>query len=345
MNPLPRLLGLGLFLVLAALAAVLSGPVWRPPQYPHAPAATTTTNAAPQPALRLAEFSRRAAFPLALTGVALATALLVGLAVRPARGVDSRTPFSAGRAEIGALAKLAESSAAQGAALVHERHGRERAEADASLNQQLLHRALEEKIRLGRDLHDGIIQSLYAAGLTIESARSLAKTDPAEADRRLEQTRQNLNHAIRDLRHYITGLSSDNVRQTTFTEALDALVAEFSAARDVRFDLKIDDAATAQLSPGQSADALQIAREAISNAVRHGAASQMTIRLHPGDGAICLLVQDNGRGFDAAHRARDGAGHGLSNMQARAERLGGSLRLESAPAAGTRIVLTLPLRT
>lgn len=339
MNLLPRLLGLGLIIVLAVLAVLLSGPVWRP--LPAQSPVHASATEPPLPARRLAEFSQRATFPLALTGVVLAIALVVSLASRSARGSETRVPFTSTRVEIDALAKLAQTSVVQGAALASERHSRERAEADATLNQQLLNRSLEEKIRLGRDLHDGIIQSLYAAGLTIESARSVARTDAVEADRLLEQTRQNLNRAIRDIRSYIAGLTPDTLRQTTFADALGEVITELGAAREVRFEFKIDDSATSQLAPAQTTEALQIAREAISNALRHGAATHIVVRLHPGDGAVCLLVQDNGRGFDSARTST--AGHGLANMQARAERLGGSVRLESAPAQGTRVVLTLPI--
>jgi signal transduction histidine kinase len=346
MNPLPRLLGLGLLAVLAALAFILAIP-----SMTHAPA---TTRAAASPASTVAPqtsrplsttaLAQRLAFPLSLTAIVLTIALLVSLAVRsPRNSSDSKPPFAATqRAEVSALARLAESSAAQSAALAHERDVRQRAEADALLNQQLLNRSLEEKIRLGRDLHDGIIQSLYAAGLTIESARALAATDPAEADRRLAACLQSLNQSIRDVRTYIVGLAPENLRQAGFADALRSLAEELRAGRDVTFDWKIDETATAQLTPPQTTEALQIAREAISNALRHGAATRITVRLHPGDHEVCLLVQDNGKGFVRAQQAN--AGLGLNNMQARAARLGADLRIESQPATGTRVIFTLPLQ-
>lgn len=337
MNPLPRLLALGLLVVLIALAVVVSGPLWRPAASPS-PHATDARTA------RLTGLSERVSLPLALTAVVLGGALAVSLSLRPSRGGETRAPFVPPRAELTALTQLAATSAAQKAALASERDHRARAEADALLSQQLLNRSLEEKIRLGRDLHDGIIQSLYAAGLTIESARSLAASAPAEADRLLEQTRQNLNRAIRDIRSYIAGLAPENLRQTTFTDALAAIVDELTGGRPLQFECKIDDIATARLSPLQSTEVLQIAREAMSNSLRHGAATRLTVRLHPGDNAVCLLVQDNGRGFPAsAATSGSSDGHGMANMQARAARLGGSLRVESTPAAGTRIVLTLPV--
>jgi signal transduction histidine kinase len=110
----------------------------------------------------------------------------------------------------------------------------------------------------------------------------------------------------------------------------------------VRFDVKVDDVAATGLSTDQIVDALQISREAVSNALRHGGASVITVRLHQDGREVCLLLQDNGAGFDASTR-RDG-GHGLGNMRARAERLGATVRLTSQLGEGTRVVVTLPLQ-
>lgn len=341
MNPLPRLLALGLLVLLAVLAVVLAVPMWQGSPPPAAAPAISTAAATKPPIrpARLAQYSARIALPLALTALVLTTGLLVSLALRPATGNGTRSPFVT-RTEVGALAQLAEKSAAQGEALTHERRSRERAEEDASLNRQLLDRSLEERTRLGRDLHDGLIQSLYAAGLNIESARAIVARDPAAAEQRLAQALQTLNRAIRDVRTYIAGLAPENLRDSTFAGAINALIAELGAGRPVRFDLHLDESVTARLSPEQQIETLHIAREAISNALRHGRATLVTVRVHEGDGAVALLVHDNGAGFDSARVAT--SGHGLGNMQARARRAGGSLRIESHPGTGTRIVLTLP---
>lgn len=337
MNPLPRFLALALFVVLAALTALLTVPAWRS-YHSETPAA----NAAPaRPAARVAVLSQQLALALALAGSVLSVVLVIGLARRPARAGETKAPFAAARTEFDALTKLAESSAAQGAELTRERDVRRRAEEDARLKQTLLSQSLEEKIRLGHDLHDGIIQSLYAVGLTVESIRPLLTSDPAEADRRLEQSRAALNRTIRDVRTYITGLAPDRLRRGGFAHALDTVLAEVSAGRTVRFDVKVDESAAAQLGPEQTVDALQISREAVSNALRHGGASLITVRVHEGDAEVCLLVQDNGAGFDA--HAPGAGGHGLTNIRSRAERLGGTVRLTSQPGEGTRLVVTLPL--
>jgi signal transduction histidine kinase len=341
MNPLPRVLGLSLLVVLAALVAVVAGPTFNPVAEPPRAASTPQVHASAQEAL--ATLSHRLAFPLALLAFVLTVTLLVSLALRPLRGTElSGPPLAQARSEIGALAKLAESSVAQSQALATERDNRQRAEENALLNQQLLNRSLEEQIRLGRDLHDGIIQSLYAAGLVIESSRTLAKTDPVEADRRLAQLLQTLNQTIRDVRTYIVGLAPENLRQNSFGQAMDSLVTELGSGREVRFDLKIDDAASAQLSPAQSTEALHVSREAMSNSLRHGNATRITVRLHSAENEVCLLIQDNGIGFDTAQRTR--SGHGLRNMEARATDLGASVRIESRKAEGTRVILTFPLK-
>jgi signal transduction histidine kinase len=150
-----------------------------------------------------------------------------------------------------------------------------------------------------------------------------------------------LNEAIRDVRAYIVGLAPENLRRAGFAHGLSALLGELRAGRDAEFDMKIDDEAAALLTPEQSIEALQIAREAVSNALRHGGATRITLRMHKGDREVCLLVQDNGAGFNADRR-RDG-GHGLGNMRARAERIGGSLRVSSTPGEGARVLATLPV--
>jgi signal transduction histidine kinase len=131
------------------------------------------------------------------------------------------------------------------------------------------------------------------------------------------------------------------LRRASFGQALASLLAELQAGRTVEFDLKVDDEASALLTAGQSVETLQIAREAVSNALRHGGASRVTLRLHKGDGEVGLLVQDNGAGFDPAVSGE--SGHGLGNMRARAESVGARLRVTSQLREGTRVVLTLPI--
>jgi signal transduction histidine kinase len=294
----------------------------------------------PPVATRAIALSQRLALVLAIVGTALAFSLVVSLARRPNRP-DSAPPFSKTRNEVGTLAQLAASSVAQGAELNRERDVRRRAEEDSQLKQQMLAQSVDEKIRLGHDLHDGIIQSLYALGLTLETVRTQVQSNPAEAERQLQQTCAGLNNTIRDVRAYIAGLAPDSLRRAGFAQALRTLLGELGAGHHADYDLQIDEDAATLLTPEQSLEALQIAREAVSNALRHGGASRITLRMHKSDREVCLLVQDNGHGFDADSR-RDG-GHGLGNMQARARRVGATLRVTSQPGEGARILATLPI--
>ncbi|PAW63101.1 MAG: hypothetical protein B9S34_14955 [Opitutia bacterium Tous-C1TDCM] len=341
MSPLPRILAMALLVVLAALLAALAAPHLTKPRAEPAAAETGLRPPAPAKPAQLAVLAHRIGLGLAAVALALAVLLVFSVALRPGRPAETKAPFADARTEMNALTRLAESTAAQGVELNRERDVRRRAEEDAQFQQRLLAQSLEEKIRLGRDLHDGIIQSLYAVGLTLETARVLVHTQPAEADRKLEQARAAINGSIRDVRAYITGLGPENLRRAGFAHAVEALLAELQAGRETRFDVKIDEHAAALLSAEQSQQTLQIAREAVSNALRHGGASLVTLRLHLGDSEVCLLVQDNGIGFVAD--ARRPGGHGLTNMHARAERLGAALRITSRPGEGARVIATVPL--
>jgi signal transduction histidine kinase len=307
-----------------------------------APAMVRVTFAPPATA-RLIALHQRVVVGLALLAAALIGMLcvLILLPQRPAADRPAPSPWVTTKAEMSGLAHLAKTSAAQREELHHERDVRLRAEEEVRFKQRLLAHSLEEKIRLGHDLHDGIIQSLYAVGLTLESVRALAPTNPAEADARLEKCRQNLNDIIRSVRTYITGLAPETLRRAGFTRALESVIDDLHAGQEVEFQQRVDEDAAARLSAEQGSDALQIASEAISNSLRHGQATLITVRLHQADREICLLIQDNGAGFDPSQPA---AGHGLRNMHTRAERLGGGARIESQPGSGTRIVITFPLR-
>jgi signal transduction histidine kinase len=234
------------------------------------------------------------------------------------------------------LKQIAARSARQSVELELERSERQRAEADNLLNQILLNRALQEKIDMGRDLHDGLIQSLYATGLTIQAGRKSIIQDPTEARSQLETALQTLNTAIREVRQYISGLAPEQLQQRSFAESVRTLSQDLAAGRTITFDLRIDEEAARHLSATQSTDLLQIIRESISNSLRHGGSSHIAVRLHRHGNSLALLIQDNGSGFDLKKAER---GHGLDNMQARAARLGASLRCHSETSTGTRTIV------
>jgi signal transduction histidine kinase len=268
----------------------------------------------------------------------LAVALAYGLrsTASSQRETTART-----RGEMNQVEHFARTAAVREAALHQEREERLRADENLHIQQLLLSQALGEKLRLGRDLHDGVIQSLYATGLTLESARQKLPVDPDAADALFERGLQMLNDSIREIRGYINTLSQQqSPLHRSFSTALAAIIETMKGERTTEFIVRIDEAAEARLDPHQMTDTLQIVREAVSNSLRHGDAAHVTIRLHEDGDRLALLIQDDGKGFDSA--AISGNGHGLANFQARADLLGADLRVESQPGNGTRIVLTLP---
>ncbi len=201
---------------------------------------------------------------------------------------------------------------------------------------------LEERTRIGMDLHDGVIQSIYAVGLTLESVRLALPEDDADAHQLLGYAVDGLNDAIRDIRNFILDL-----RPHRFTgdlaEGLGRLVREFRANTMIEVDFESLTAATAELSPASARAIFLTAQSALANVARHARAGRVAIALERQDNEVTLRIQDDGQGFDPG-RQRETVGHGLSNMRARAEELEGRFQVQSAPGAGTTIQLTLPFR-
>lgn len=243
--------------------------------------------------------------------------------------------------ELGRVAQLVTQSYAQKQALLQENDERKRAEQALLRSEALLHRTLELRARLARNLHDGVIQSIYAAGLGLESAMTELEHDQAAARTRLAHCRQSLNGVIREVRGFISGLEPEQMQHHGFAHELGALARTMQALRPVRIIHRVDAHAASRLTIGQEVHALQIARECISNALRHGEAKRVSITLACVKGEAVLTVQDDGRGFDPVSVA--GQGSGLTNLASRAREMGGQLHVEAQPGHGATVTITFPL--
>lgn len=280
-----------------------------------------------------------------IVGISVASLFAVALVSGSRRPTSSSADLAErSRGDMRQVEHLARTAVVREEALRHEREERQRADENLHIQQLLLNQALGEKIRLGRDLHDGVIQSLYATGLTLESSRQKRIADPAAADALFDRGLQLLNENIREIRAYINSLGQSHaVSVHRFSNALSVLVENLKGDLSTEFVVRIDEDAEARVDPTQMPDLLQIVREAVSNALRHGAATRITIRLHEDGERLALLVGDNGSGFDSA-RVPSG-GHGLANFRARAALLNAEFRLESRLGEGTRLLLTFPVRS
>ena len=250
-------------------------------------------------------------------------------------------PLSEEKSEFGRVAELVISSFAQRQSLQREIEERRNTEQTLARSEAKLRENLEERARLGRDLHDGVIQSLYAAGMGLAGIRTHLRPDQTEAAIRLEQTRGALNETIHDVRNFIVGLEPEALKLQTFSQAVFNLLDTMQSLRPFRSRVEMDDELSALLSLSQRVHALQIAREAVSNALRHGEASQITIALRRRGDFAEFEVTDDGRGFNTASSISPG--NGLDNFVQRAGELGGQLVVDSHPGKGTSVKLSFSL--
>lgn len=209
----------------------------------------------------------------------------------------------------------------------------------ARIQEELQRLALvDERERIGRELHDGAIQAIFAIGMSLEGLA--ARTADRDVGERLRGVVAQLDGVIRDLRNYIYGLRPGIVAQQHLEQALRQLVDDFAASTGVTAVADIDGQVAQRLTP-KAGDIVLLAGEALSNVGRHAHAltCRLTLR-REGDFAV-LEVEDDGRGFDPTAPRREG--QGLRNLNERAARLGGTFELDSGSEEGTTVRFTLPV--
>jgi signal transduction histidine kinase len=215
---------------------------------------------------------------------------------------------------------------------------------NARLHEQVQRLAIvEERERIGRDLHDGIIQSIYAVGLSLEDVPDLMADEPDVARARVERAIDSLDQSIRDIRNFIFGLRPELLEQAGLIGGLAALADEFRVNSMIDVELDAAEADDTDLPAELTGELLSIAREALSNIARHSRATRGNVHVETRDRTVTMIVSDNGVGFDRA-RPRDTGHQGLVNMRARASALGGHFDIQSEPGSGTRIIVSVPRR-
>lgn len=196
---------------------------------------------------------------------------------------------------------------------------------------------LEDRERIAKELHDGVIQALFAVGMGLQGTAIMAGDE--ELAYRIEGAVGEIDRVIRDLRNYIFGLRPGILADRQLDKALRALVEEFQSKTGVTTIVEIDEEIASELS-STAAEIIQLAREALSNVGRHAEAVTCRVSLRHSDGIAVLEVDDDGKGFDPAATRR---GDGLTNLEQRAVSLGGQTSISSAPAEGTTVRIELPL--
>lgn len=202
---------------------------------------------------------------------------------------------------------------------------------------------LEERDRFGMDLHDGIIQSIYAVGLTLEHARLLMIEDPNQSISRIDQAIKDLNHTIRDIRAYILDLRPRQLNNNeNLMEGIQRLVQEFHANTLVDVNVKGPDDGLASLPEPQALALFHICQESLANIAKHAKAHHVNISVWCTLDRALLEVTDDGRGFDP-EKVKLTIGHGLSNMETRATNVNGAVDITSEPGEGTSVLAWVPL--
>jgi len=193
-----------------------------------------------------------------------------------------------------------------------------------------------ERERIAGDLHDDIIQSIYAVGLGLHADRADDDTDKETA---LAHAIEGLNTVISALRTYMQQLNGDfeaHAANDTLANRLESLAED---AEGLRWDVRIPPECT--LEPALDRHLYLLAKELVSNVRRHAHASRAGIELHRTDGGLVLKVWDDGNGFD--RDAVPSHSYGLRSVDHRVGMLGGTIEVDSEPGRGTRIVVHVPL--
>jgi len=201
---------------------------------------------------------------------------------------------------------------------------------------------LEERERFGMDLHDGIIQSVYAVGLTLEHARLLLNNDPEMAASRIDQAIHDLNSTIRDIRAYILDLRPRQMHNESIMQGIQRLVHEFKANTLIEVNLDGPADGLETLPEEQAVALFHICQESLANIAKHAHARHVEVLLWKTNDRALLEIHDDGQGFNP-DQIRKAIGHGLSNMQTRATNVGGEVDITSEIGAGSTVLAWVPL--
>jgi signal transduction histidine kinase len=195
---------------------------------------------------------------------------------------------------------------------------------------------LEERERIGMELHDGIIQSLYAVGMHLDLMRGSDQVKPDD----MMHAIHDLNTIIDDIRRYIMDLKRTASEQRTIREALQELVYRMRIPSRVNIEIDASNNPP-RFDPATFEAILQIVNEALSNAVRHAEATNILLTALQQQNTLIITVRDDGKGFDPALTSNNN-GLGLHNIQQRARIYGGSVDIDSVPDRGTRLTIRIP---
>jgi PAS domain S-box-containing protein len=218
---------------------------------------------------------------------------------------------------------------------------RTQAEQALRASEEDLRRVLEEREALSRDLHDNIIQTICAVGMGLEECQQVMQESPATAVQQLAQAIAGLNEVVRDVRGHLVSETTDAPSTLGYVQReLTRLTQTVENVQGPRFRVTMNESALHGLSQEVARQVMSITREAVSNSLRHSGASTVSVSLQEQGTGLRLAIEDDGVGFDP--ESRRAYGHGLRNIAARTEQIGGTLQVMSQLTHGTHILVHIP---
>jgi signal transduction histidine kinase len=200
---------------------------------------------------------------------------------------------------------------------------------------------LEERERIGMDLHDGIIQSIFGVWLSLENVSHLVRENPQKSQEGIMHTFDYFYQIIRDLRSYILDLRPRQLNGEGLMDGLRRLLSEYRAHTLAEAALTGPKEPLDDLPQSYALALFHICQESLANAAKHAAAKRVEVSVWVTSERVLMEVQDNGRGFER-EKMNSSLGHGLANMQTRARNVGGEVDISSSPGEGTTVLAWVP---
>ena len=202
-------------------------------------------------------------------------------------------------------------------------------------SEQRLSALLHDRSRIGRELHDTVLQALYAIGLTLEQTPGLRRGASQVGLRTRDQAADQLQKLIREIRRMILSVESDSMDPFRLVHELQVLAKTFERVSELRIRVEVDSAAEEILTSEEARELVTITREALNNSVRHARATRIVIALRHIGSRVRLSIRDNGSGFVVEHEQAKGIG--FAQMEERVRKIDGRLEIQSTVGRGTCI--------
>jgi|SRR5579859_6584572 len=214
------------------------------------------------------------------------------------------------------------------------------------LSRQLLSAQEEERKKISRELHDVIAQTLTSINVRLSALKKEAAVNTKGLERNIARTQELVQHSVNIVHRFARELRPTVLDDLGLIPALHAFMKNFKEETGIRVSLSAF-AAVEQVNGDKRTALYRVAQEALTNVARHARASQVGVQIQKMDGAICMKIKDNGRGFQEERvlHAKKARRLGLLGMRERLEMVGGNFTVTSAPGKGTTIQAQIPLTT